>query len=246
MGASRRTPERPILDDVMVFARLRIELADHPGALAAVTRVLAARGLNVVEVSINEAEPPRAVDEIVVHAEHPLAADDLAAALSTVGADLLSVGPCDMRGDPVVTALTWVTATLEKPTRKSSLATGVRLLTAIDPVQVFTVDEAKDWPIVAAALRRGWPVVERLAHAPGPLRTAGDGDGSGVWVLAAPDGPDPSLVVMAVRPYAIRFTATEMNRLAAVLDCRRRLAMAAGLRWREDAAPDHLAAARAF
>lgn len=230
----------------MVFARLRIELADHPGALAAVTRVLAAGGLNVVEVSIHEVEPPRAVDEIVVHAEHPLAADDLAAALSVVGAELLSVGPCDMRGDAVVTALTWVTATLEKPTRKSSLATGVRLLTAIDPVHVFTVDEAKDWPIVAAALRRGWPVVERLAHAPGPLRTAGESDGSGVWVLAAPDGPDPSLVVMAMRPYAIRFTATEMNRLAAVLDCRRRLTMAAGLRWRDDGAPDQLVATRAF
>jgi len=222
----------------MVFARLRIELADHPGALAAVTRVLAAGGLNVVEVSIHEAEPPRAVDEIVVHAEEPVAAD----ALASVGAELLSVAPCDMRGDSVVTALTWVIATLEKPTRKSSLATGVRLMTGIDPVHVFTIEEARQWPIVVAALRRGWPVVERLAHAPDPLRAVGDGDGSGVWVLAAPEGPDPSLVVMAVRPYAIRFTATEMNRLAAVLDCRRRLAMGVGLRWRDEDAPAALSA----
>src|SRR3954464_9765679 len=57
---------------VMVFARLRIEPADPPGARAAVTRVLAARGLNVVEVSIHESEPPRAIDEIVVHAEDPV------------------------------------------------------------------------------------------------------------------------------------------------------------------------------
>jgi hypothetical protein len=231
---------------VMVFARLRIELADHPGALAAVTRVLAGQGLNVVEVSIHEVEPPRAVDEIVVHAEEPLAATELGAALALVGAELLSVAPCDMRGDPVVTALTWVTATLEKPTRKSSLATGVRLLTGISPVHVVDVDEAREWPIVAAALLRGWPVVERLAHPPGPLRTVGDGDGdgSGVWVLAAPDGPDPSLVVLASRPYAIRFTATEMNRLAAVLDCRRRLILAAGLRLRDEPPPDQLIASR--
>ena len=230
----------------MVFARLRIELADHPGALAAVTRVLAAGGLNVVEVSIHEAEPPRAVDEIVVHAEEPLSTGELSAALEAVGAELLSVGPCDMRGDAVVTALTWVTATLEKPTRKSSLATGVRLLTGIDPVQVFTLDEARHWPIVSAAVRRGWPVVERLAHAPDAVREGGDGDGSGVWVLAAPDGPDPSLVVMAVRPYAIRFTATEMNRLAAVLDCRRRLALGVGLRWRDEPSSDQLLATRTF
>jgi hypothetical protein len=221
----------------MVFTRLRIGLADHPGALAAVTRVLAAGGMNVVEVSIHEAEPPRAVDEIVVHAEDPINADAMASALASAGAELLSVAPCDMRGDPVVTALTWVAATLERPTRKSSLATGVRLLTGIDPVHVCTADEARRWPIGAAALRRGRPVVQRLDSVPDPLRAAVPADGSGVWVLAAPDSPDGSLVVLAARPYAIRFTATEMNRLAAVLDCRRRLELAAGLRWREDPQP---------
>jgi len=220
----------------MIFSRLRIELADHPGALAAVTRVLAAGGLNVVEVSIHEVEAPRAVDEIVVHAEAPIEVADLTASLQSVGAQLLSVGPCDMRGDPVITALTWVTATLEKPTRKSSLATGVRLLTGIDPVHVFTVEEAQDLPVASAALRRAWPIVQRLDRVPAPLRPPGIEDGSGVWVLAAPDSREPSLVVMAARPYAIRFTATELNRLAAVLDCRRRLALAAGLRWSEEKA----------
>jgi predicted amino acid-binding ACT domain protein len=126
---------------MMVFARLRIELPDHPGALAAVSRVLAAEGLNVVEVSIHEVEGPRAVDEIVVHTAEPVRTAQLAASLITAGAELLSVAPCDMRGDPTVTALTWVAATLEKPGRKSSLATGVRLLTGIDPVVVLTAEE---------------------------------------------------------------------------------------------------------
>src|SRR4051812_21235203 len=164
-------------ETVMVFARLRIELADHPGALAAVTRVLAAQGLNVVEVSIHEAEPPRAVDEIVVHADAPLDTAGLSTALGSVGAELLSSAPCDMRGDPAVTALTWVTATLEQPSRKSSLATGVRLLTGIDPVHVLPVEEARRWPVAGAALQRGWPVVQRLDRAPEPLRSAvPDGD----------------------------------------------------------------------
>lgn len=230
----------------MVFSRLRIELADHPGALAAVTRVLAAEGLNVVEVSIHEVEPPRAVDEIVVHAEMPLEVAALTASLASVGAQLLSVGPCDMRGDPIVTALTWVTATLEKPSRKSSLATGVRLLTGIDPVHVMTVEEAQDLPVAVAALRRGWPLVQRLDRAPAPLLPPGIEDGSGVWVLAAPDARDASLVVLAARPYAIRFTSTELNRLAAVLDCRRRLALGASLRWRDERTPDQFVASRAF
>lgn len=231
---------------MMVFSRLRIELADHPGALAAVTRVLAATGLNVVEVSIHEVDAPRAVDEIVVHAEAPIEVAELTSSLSSVGAQLLSVGPCDMRGDPIITALTWVTATLEKPTRKAALATGVRLLTGIDPVHVLTVDEAQGLPVASAALRRGWPLVQRLDRPPAPLRPPGLEDGSGVWVLAAPDARDASLVVMAVRPYAIRFTATEMNRLAAVLDCRRRLALGASLRWRDEQASDQFLATRAF
>ncbi|MDX6231678.1 MAG: hypothetical protein QOH68_637 [Nocardioidaceae bacterium] len=230
---------------MMIFARLRIDLPDHPGALAAVSRVLAAEGLNVVEVSIHEVEGPRAVDEIVVHAEEPIRTADLTESLTTAGAELLSVAPCDMRGDPTVTALTWVSATLEKPTRKSSLATGVRLLTGIDPVHVLTADEAQAWPIGAAAVRRGWPVVQRQDKAPEPLRSADAGDASGVWVLAAPDAPDASLVVMAARPYAIRFTATELNRLAAVLDCRRRLTWGASLRWREDASINPVAAVTA-
>src|SRR3954452_13550810 len=91
-------------ETVMVFARLRIELADHPGALAAVSRVLAAEGLNVVEVSMHEVEWRRAVDEIVVHVAEPVRATELSVSLATAGAELLSVAPCDMRGDPTVTA----------------------------------------------------------------------------------------------------------------------------------------------
>ncbi len=205
------------------FSRLRIELPDHPGALAAVSRVLATAGLNVVEVVIHEVDGQRAVDEIVVHGGEPLDSAGLSRALAGVGGDLLSVAPCDMRGDPTVTALTWVTATADTPARRSSLATGVRLLTGIEPAVVVTAEEARAWPIGLAALRRGLPVVQRLARPPEPLHQEAADETSGVWVLAAPDAPDASLVVLAARPYAIRFTATELSRLVSVLDCRRRL-----------------------
>ena len=206
----------------MHFARLRIELPDHPGALAAVSRVLATCRLNVVEVAIHEVDGERAVDEIVVHGPVP-AHHDLSPALTGVGADLLSIAPCEMRGDPVVTALTWVAATLEAPARRSALATGLRLLSGLDNLYVATVEQAVLWPIGVAAVRQGRLVVQRLARVPDPLRTVPDGDGSGAWVLAVPDSGDPSFVVLAARPYSMRFTATELNRLSAVLDCRRGL-----------------------
>jgi hypothetical protein len=237
------------MTELLTFARLRIELPDHPGALAAVGRVLAGCGLNVVEVAIHEVEGDRAVDEIVVHGE-PLDYGKLAPALTAVGADLLSIAPCEMRGDPVITALTWVTATLDAPARRSALATGLRLLTGLDHLYVAPAEEARRWPIAAAAVRQRQVVVQRMAQAPEPLRTAADGDGSGVWVLAVPDAADPAYVVIASRPYSIRFTATEINRLAAVLDCRRRLVAArtmpvASRRARDGAAAPGRAAAAA-
>src|SRR4051812_13157495 len=208
------------------FVRLRVELPDHPGALAAVSRVLAGCGLNVVELAIHEVDGPRAVDEIVVHTHPsaPLAWEALAPPLRAVGAELLSVAPCDMRSDPVVTAMTWMTATLEAPRRRGALVTGVRLLTGLDRAQVLTREEAMTWPIGAAALHGGQVVVQRLAEPPAPLRAAGEecADG-GMWVLAVPDAPEAAYVVMAARPFAVRFTATEINRVVAVLDCRRRL-----------------------
>src|SRR3954471_24444542 len=219
------TPPSQPAASTLAFARLRIELPDHPGALAAVGRVLAGCGLNVVEVAIHEVEGDRAVDEIVVHGA-PLDYGMLAPALTAVGADLLSIAPCEMRGDPVVTALTWVTATLEAPARRSALATGLRTLTGLDNLYVATTEQAMRWPIAAAAVKQRQVVVQRLAHAPEPLRATPDRDGSGVWVLAVPDAVEPAYVVMAARPYSIRFTATEINRLAAVLDCRPRLVAA--------------------
>jgi predicted amino acid-binding ACT domain protein len=216
---------------VIVFTRLRIDLPDHPGALAAVSRVLAAEGLNVAEVSIHEIDGARAVDEIVVHAPEAVDRDVLAPALQTAGAELLSVGPCETRADAVVTALTWVNASLEHPSRRSTLAAGITGLTGIRPIHVISAEEAAQWPVCVAAMRRGWPVVQRLDHVPAPLleTAGGEPSGNGRWVLAAPDAPEASYVVLAARPYAIRFTATELSRLVAVLDCRRQLMAAPAL-----------------
>jgi hypothetical protein len=56
------------------------------------------------------------------------------------------------------------------------------------------------------------------------LRDAVDvDDTTGSWLLAASDGLPDGYVVLAARPYGIRFTSTELSRLAALIDCRRQL-----------------------
>jgi predicted amino acid-binding ACT domain protein len=206
----------------MTLSQLRVELPDHPGALAAVTRVLARHRMNVVEVSIHEVDGPRAVDEILVDSDELVDVDVLRAGLDSAGCDLLSVTPSEIRTDLVVAMTTWVAESLAAPQRKSTLVAAVRALTGINPVHVVAAAVAEDTDVGLAAVRRGRPVVKRLEELPPFL--LGDGlRGGARWVLAAPDGLDPTVVVFASRPFSVRFTATELRRLSAVLDCRRRM-----------------------
>lgn len=180
--------------------------------------------MNVVEVSIHEVEGARATDEIVVHCDAMPSYDELHVAVAGAGAELLSVGPCTPRSDPTVLAMTWMTATLEAPERRSTLAAGVRSLAGIDPVQVVRGQDVEHLAIVAAAVATGRVVVQHVARVPELFRDAYVApDESGAWLLAAADGVPSGSVVLGVRPYAIRFTATELSRLSALLECRRRL-----------------------
>ena len=204
------------------LTQLRIELPDHPGALAAVTRVLARHRLNVVEVAIHEVDGPRAVDEILVAGEEPIDTDLLRTSLAGAGGDLLSLSPCALQTDLVVAATAWICASLDQPSRLATFVAAVHALTGITPVHAVPPAVAEDTEIGLAAVRRGRAVVKRLEEPPPFLR--GDGVGGGArWVLAAPDGLDPTIVVFASRPFSMRFTATELRRLTAVLDCRRRM-----------------------
>jgi len=204
------------------LTQLRIELPDHPGALAAITRVLARHRMNVIEVAIHEVDGPRAVDEILVEGVEPVDAELLGSALAGAGGDLLSVTPCEMRADLVVAAMTWMFESLPQPHRRATLVAAVQALTGINPAHVVPVALAEDTEIGLAAVRRGRPVVKRIEELP-PFLVGVGVRGGARWVLAAPDGLDPTVVVFASRPFSMRFTATELRRLTAVLDCRRKM-----------------------
>ena len=207
------------------FARLRIDVPDHPGALAAVGRVLAGQAMNVVEVSIHEVEGDRATDEIIVQCAAMPGYEQLAAAISAVGGTLLSVGPCTPRQDQIVAAMTWMTAMLEGPERRRVFAIGIRSVVGIDPVQVVSASTVSHLGIVAEAISTGRVVVQHVSRLPEVVCETLDADdtSTGSWLLAASDGIDDGYVVLAARPYGVRFTATELSRLTALIDCRRQL-----------------------
>jgi hypothetical protein len=202
---------------VIVFARLRVEFADMEGALAAVSGALARCGLSIVEVSIHELDGPTVVDEIVVSAHRDVTPDAIRESLDDVGAVLLSVAPCAATVDPIVATLTWVTSVMDGAPRRQALRSGVMILAGVDPVAILTADEAMAYPGTAAALGRTQPVVIRTDHFPPALDVEA---GQSRWLLAAPLVLDDEVVVVFVaRPLSLRFTATEVSRFAAVLDC---------------------------
>jgi ACT domain len=207
-----------------MLTELRIELANHPGALAAATRELARLGVNVVELAIHEVDGPRAVDEVIVSSAQELPTSLFDEALSLAGADLLSLTSCVTRLDPVVAAMTWMTESCDRPADRATLARGVEAVTGISGVRIVSAEVAARHEVTAAALRRGRTVVQRLEDLPDFV----DATRAGArWLLAAPDRPEGQLLVVASRPFSLRFTSTELRRLSALLDCRNRLMQSA-------------------
>ena len=113
---------------------------------------------------------------------------------------------------------------MDGPARRSTLAAGIRSLAGIDPVHVVPEGQVAGLPIAAAAITTGRVVVQHVARVPELFRDAYVAPAeSGAWLLAAWDGLPGGNVVLGVRPYGVRFTATELSRLTAVLDARRQL-----------------------
>jgi hypothetical protein len=203
--------------------RLRIELPDRPGTLAHVASVLSRHGGNVAAVDIHELEGEAAVDEIVVEVPEDWEPSQLVDDLAAAGATLLSAAPELEVRDPIVTALGWASALLASRAHDSDLELGraVMELTSASAAWVCSIAEAVRFDAGRLALERGAPVVQRTDE---PIAGA-DGLAPPVWLLAVPDGQlGAGLVAFAARPVNVRFTASEIARVEALLVLRRQLA----------------------
>jgi len=203
--------------------RFRIEVTDEPGVLARVAESLGAAGANVVSIDIHEPDDGVAVDEISVLAPDGWDAMAVAAALDALTGVSVAAHRADRRvGDPVVHALTWARLMVAgdpaahdlELTRAVLEVTGASLAWIADP------DAANELSVGAAALAQGRPVVARTDDLP---PTAEEID-LPAWLLAVPDDAgEPQAVAFAVRPLSIRFSRSEIARLAALMQLRRAL-----------------------
>ena len=203
--------------------RLRVELPDRPGALAALATVIADAGGDVLSVDIHDMDDDRAVDDLVVSLPDTTP-ERLAARLSEAGAGELQSWRLETgTSDSVVRALGWALLVLQAGVGYSDLEVS-RALTEIcsaDTAWVATRAEAEAVPAGVRALAAGTALVSYEE----PLPTAVGGDGvRPAWLLVALDNPgDPSLVAFVARHRPHRFTATEVARAEALLGVHREL-----------------------
>jgi hypothetical protein len=175
----------------------------------------------VVSIDIHELDGRRAVDELVVEVLTELDGRVLANALDAADAGaLLSCGPAAARPEPVLDALGWARDMAEA----RDAATVGRILAAAchsSKVWVAPIDDAREVPAGRLALARGAPLVQRSHDLPGPL---GGRPASPMWLLAVPDGqPSTRTIAFLVRPASLRFTASEVARVDALMGLHRTL-----------------------
>jgi hypothetical protein len=146
----------------------------------------------------------------------------LAHALERAGAGaLLSCAPAKAGPEPVLDALTWARAIVEA---RDDAALGRVLAAAChsSAVWIAPIDEGREVAAGRLALARGAPLVQRSMDVPERLGTRGM---SPMWLLAVPDGvPHPRSIAFLARPGSLRFTASEVARVDALMAINRSVA----------------------
>jgi len=201
----------------MVAYRLRIELPDRPGALAGVTSEIAESNANILSIDVHEVDGNTAIDEIVVEVSDDWAPGALAGsmALSGVG-NLLSSRLVVASDDPVTAALEAVVAMVAgNPASVDAECCSALLSLALgSSARLLDIEAAVLDATGRLAVDRRGPIVSRVE----------EGADQVSWVLAAPDdATDPHTVALVTRPIDMRFSATEVSRVEALLRIRRSL-----------------------
>jgi predicted amino acid-binding ACT domain protein len=185
--------------------RLRIELEDRPGALAAVSAQIAAADANITSIDVHEVDGNTAVDEIVVEVAESWAPGALAEALAASGVGvLLSSRRMLSNDDAVASALRSAAAMIGGTPERVEAERRAALLALAHGSSARVVGLDTDDPAAILALDRRTSIVTR--------------DSDHGWVLAALDDPvDPAAVALVTRPLNVRFSATEVSRVEALL-----------------------------
>ncbi len=191
--------------------RVRVELADEPGALARLTSALAGLGVDVASVDVLELDGITVVDELVLRLPAGTGARDVEEAVRLAGAgEVLSTHIDAQRGDATVRTIELVAAVLAVPGDSDVVDRGLIEIAYADAGALLDLEEAHNYPLAQRAREQGVPISGRAAPDASPLAV------SNGWVLwLTPAVENPLHVAVVARRMDVRFSATEAARLRA-------------------------------
>lgn len=192
----------------MTMLRVRVEVADVPGALAGLTTALASLRVDIATIDVLEVDGRTVVDEMLVRLPGGVTPQEVRDVLRLAGADVLSCGTAALGSDAAVTAFELARSVLGG-SREAQGAALARVAYA-EAGAVVDAAAAGDYPLALRALAEGVP-----ASGPGGDGASPLGVRTG-WVLwVAPQVPEPARLAVVARPLNVRFSATEAARLRA-------------------------------
>ncbi len=200
----------------MATHTFRMEFRDEPGMLADLTAAIAGCGADIVAVDVQELDGETVIDELVVETG-PSTPGALRDALLAAGAlAVISTSTAPRLTDAIVQCLDGageLVAALGRGEDTDAPCGQLLRLCRAEEVTVLAATDAATVALAARALAKGAPTAER------------EGDR---WALALPHPEEaPQHVYLVRRSGPMRFSATEVARLRAVLRLHRRLCAAA-------------------
>lgn len=197
----------------MTELRVRVELVDTPGALAAATTALAVMGVNVAAIDVLEVDARTVVDELLLRLPAGVTAQEVEDGLRLAGAvEILSSVESRSAEDASVRSFHLVRDVLANPSDADAPGRALARCAYADVGMLVDVEDAARYPLAARALADGVPAAGRAAPDVAPLALP-----SG-WVLwVAPQLPAPTRLAVVGRRLNVRFSATEAARLRALV-----------------------------
>jgi hypothetical protein len=190
----------------MTLVSMRVTVRDEPGALGGLATSIGDLGGNIADVDVHELDGVHVVDELVIEVPDDVTPGEVRLALLDAGAVSVVSTAVQHRGmDALVRCLDAVrTLVGGRESWHAALAGAVTHLVSASEVRV--VEPSGE--LAREAFERGVPVARLTA---GP-------DGSPRWALAV-TYPEawPRVVVVVERSGTVRFSATEIARVRALL-----------------------------
>jgi hypothetical protein len=198
------------------------------GSLARVTRSIERLGGAISSVDLQASTDGIGVCDLSVHLDEELAAVDIVDdALRDEKAGIVSeLSPLDHVVDPVLRAIRWACNMVGAGTlADEELKRVVGEICSSNDTWFLSIEEAETIPVARQAAQKWAPVVTSISSVPLELEATFSGPAA---VLAVPDARlEPTGVALIVRPAARLFSATEVDRVEAILSLRRRAALLA-------------------